>query len=144
VEERGAGAIAGGQATELCNGDTRGLTGANAVVGPPRRGISGGVGIVSVVSIELRGARPLLRQCRITEVAVAVVQPDVKNRARRQRGDDEIEIVILVDVAQRDRDGLVARVRPLRRESDEREDEREKGAGALHWAESCHSADKNS
>ena len=144
MEERGAGVIAGGQATELCDRDARGLTGANAVVGPPRRGVGGGVGVVSVVAIDLRGARPLNRQCRITKVAVAVVQPDVENRARRQCGDDEIEIVIVIDVAQRDRDGLVARVCPLRREPDERENEREKGAGALHWVESCHTPARNS
>src|SRR5213076_2430069 len=100
-EERGAGAIAGGEATEFCNGDARRLTGANAVVGPPRRGIGGGVGIVRVVAIELRSARPLRRQRRVTKMAVAIVQPDVKNGTRRQRGDDEIEIVIVVDVAQR-------------------------------------------
>ena len=69
VEERGAGAIAGRQAIESGNGEARRVARANAVVGPPRRGISGGVGIVSVVPIELRGARPLRRQCRITEVA---------------------------------------------------------------------------
>src|SRR5262245_44210308 len=58
AEERRIGAIGGGQTTEWRDGEARDLAGANAVVGSPRCGIGGGVGVVRPFAVDLRRTGP--------------------------------------------------------------------------------------